>query len=721
MKSAVIAICLFISFVIRAEDTNKSLPFAVPVLTAEEAIRANEEALNLYAETVGIAKKKDKSVAGSTKDEPVPMAIPVLSPEEAIKANREAIRIQRNKRVAETFQSFWQKIENNNRIHFIISLLPLLLVFDIFLFKRKKKSNKFAQYVSLSRRIRILLSVSLLAFGILIFVPWSVYFGNSLQFPFIFQDFVNWNLRILTISIVGASIILLLIPAIISDYIVAVVSGLGLCVYVQAMFMNQYLGTMDGLEPEWSAHRVFGTINLIIWIVIVLSPVVLRKAAPSLFSNIISIATGFILFLELLATASMVFSANQNVWSRKDTYFVDGSGQFQLSREKNVILFVMDALGSGCVKNCFEVYPETKEIVKDFIWYVDARSNYQQTFPGLSNELTGAYLQAPAKNYRDMFEKQWNTLAVKSFFKQIKDVGYDARFYIKHSETILGATDCYHDFYSNIQAADITYSIDYIRIHSCLKQMSGFSAAPYFVKKHFFYAFDFADGTVQKKVKNLPPDKNKREIPDTNDGFLKKMISSGISLDADTPVISFHYIHGAHVPWIFDEKCNKVDEPFDNPTPTTKGCFYLLSELIRLLKEAKIYDNTAILLCSDHGGRAYQTPFDMTFMIKPFHENKNEVSIDDSKVQSVDVLPTLLWLACGKDVDFNDFDGYPAFNIPNGRIRKVYKLAENKSFPFFDGWSALSTNCLNEFDFIDVNNIPLVRQIPLVSIDQGDK
>lgn len=237
-----------------------------------------------------------------------------------------------------------------------------MFIFDVLLFKRKKKrSSKVFEYISLPRRTRILLSVSLLAFGILVFVPWSVYFGNSLQFSFIFQDFVNWNLRVLTISIIGACIILLLIPPIVSDYLVAIIAGLGLCVYVQAMFMNQHLGTMDGLEPVWSEHRVFGVLNIIIWIAIILSPIILNKIAPSYFSKVISMATGIVLFLELLATASMVVSASPSVWTRQDSYYVDSSQQFQLSKEKNIILFVMDMLGSENVKECFRSSPKRKK------------------------------------------------------------------------------------------------------------------------------------------------------------------------------------------------------------------------------------------------------------------------------------------------------------------------------------------------------------------------
>ena len=488
---------------------------------------------------------------------------------------------------------------------------------------------------------------------------------------------------------------------------------------------------MDGVEPEWSEHRFFGAINMIIWIGIVLIPIVLKKMIPSFFSKIISTATGIILFLELLATASMVFSAGQNVWSRSETYFADGSKQFQLSKEKNVIVFIFDTLGSEYVKKCFDVYPEAKEIVKDFLWYVDARANYTVTFPGLSHELTGSYLPAPANSYYDLFDKMWNSNAAKSFYKQLSDAGYDARLYCKANRFLIGPEDYYHEYFSNIEAKEITYDIDYDRIRFCLKQMSGFSFAPYFVKKYFFYAFDFADGVVQEQIAGVSSDK--MWIPKNNHDFLKKMISSSITTDATKPVLSFFYTTGVHSPWQFDEKCNKVENPFDNPAPTTRGCFYILSEFIRLLKEAKIYDNTAILICSDHGGNdalGGKGKYDLSFIIKPFHTNKSELSIDEAKVQSIDILPTLLEMTCGSDADFKGFEGYTPSNVPSDRIRKVYKLSKIKDMPSPDpdlDKCYPGTNAVEEYNFFDLESFKsasksqsFVRQIPLVNKNQED-
>ena len=698
--------------------TSKSSPYAVPVITQEEAIKVNEEAIRFQQTEKNLAETNEaKHIAVRS----VPAAIPVLAPEEAIKANKEAIKFQRNK----TIQAFFKKIGiNNNRIHFVLSLLPLLLIVDVLLFKRKKKSNKFTEYFSLPRRMRILFSVSLLAFGLLVFVPWSVYFGNSLQFPFIFQDFVNWNLRVLTISIVGASIVLLLIPPKISDYIVALIAGLGLCIYLQVMFMNINLGEMNGVEPDWEQHRILGIINIIIWIVLFFAPCLIMKIFSKQFKAYVSYVTGGVLFLEIVAISSMVFSASPKVWSRTESYYADGANQFLFSNEKNIIVFLFDMLGSGFVDRCFEEYPETKDIVKDFIWYKDARSNYNYTFPGLHHELTGTYIY-PAKNLNDLYDHSWHSPSAKSFYKQICDAGYDARLYCRTSTVGIGPLEYFQEYFSNIYTKDIIYYIDKDILHKSLVQISLFSSVPYIFKKHFFYSEDSYNNVVETKIDNTPNDNAYPSIPKTNEELIKKLHSEGIYDGSGKPVLSINYTVGAHSPWVLDEKCNRVKEPFDKPTPTTRSCFFVVSEVIKRLKDANIYDKTAILIFSDHGGNIskFSTPFDMTFMIKPFHENKAELTYDYSRFQSIDILPTLLNLACGNKANYDCFDGYVASNIPADRKRKVYRIEYNNNFPRFWGDEQDRTyiiNCLLEYDFVDVesfrtdtNSSSFVRFIPL--------
>lgn len=378
------------------------------------------------------------------------------------------------------------------------------------------------------------------------------------------------------------------------------------------------------------------------------------------------------------------------------------------------------------MNNGFKVYPETKDIVKDFTWYTNACSNYNMTYPGLAHELTGSFLPAPANNFFELFDKMWHSPAAESFYKQIKEAGYDARLYCSVGKWLIGVQDYYHRYFSNISAKEITYEIDYDRLHSCLKQMSGFSFAPFFFKKFFFYGSSFADNVVQKRVYDISS--NSQGIPRENSAFLKKMIASGIKTTTDKPTLSIYYTEGAHGPFYLDENGNETKTPVNNPYPTIKRCFDILSEFIRLLKAANIYDNTAFLVCSDHGsGNGYKNRHAMAFMIKPFHENKKELSIDDTKVQSIDILPTLLFFACGDKASFKDFDGCRLSNISNDRIRKVYRLSKikNNRFPTDKSFEQAynSCNALEEYIYVDqttfkygTDSESFVRHIPLVEL-----
>ena len=148
------------------------------------------------------------------------------------------------------------------------------------------------------------------------------------------------------------------------------------------------------------------------------------------------------------------------------------------------------------------------------------------------------------------------------------------------------------------------------------------------------------------------------------------------------------------------------------------------------MKEKNIYDNTAILVCADHGPEIgkFTTPHDMIFMLKPFYENNTELTIDDSKVQSIDIPPTLLKIISGVDADFKEFEGYPSFDVPKNRVRKVYRPCHIEDRPDPDPIFAKSypgINGFNEYNFIDVDSFRastdsklFVQQIPLTPLKQ---
>ena len=697
---------------------NDFVPVAVPMLPSEEAEKINKEAI-FKREMVMVEKKKNErsSVVSSKNAQTMmgitgigaPTAIPVLSSEEAEKNNKEAIEI-RKREIQNRFITNIN-IVSNNYLSLLIALIPLLLISDR-LFKTKHvppNEKKWMHYLSWERRVFLLSSISLFVFGIMAFVPWSVYFGNCSQFPFIFQDFLNINLVLISLSIVGLFIILLAIPPVISNYLTAILAGFGLCFYCQSMFMNCFLGELNGIEPQWNQHQVWGITNIGIWSVIIITPLVLRFLVRNLWKRIISLTAGTVLLLEIIAVVSMVISAPDIAWERKNNYFIDANKQFEFSSEKNIYVLVLDALGSGYLHYCFKTTPELKDVLKDFTWYTDARSNYDFTFPALLHELTGTLISPcsfpDSNDLSELYKNTWRSSSAQSFYKQISDAGYTSNLYIRSSQHI-GQEECYQQYFSNVCKGKIVYTIDFVGLYQCLIQMSGFSSTPYIFKKHFFYDHTFAENIVQEQT-----NQKLVVIPQNNDSYYNTMISKGITLNANTPILSFHYSAGAHIPWNTDEKCRPHSPAYDDPLPTIKGCIFLISELVQLLKEKNIYDKTAILICSDHGshGEKYLTPFDMTLMIKPFNTSQEELREDSSKIQSIDILPSLLELACGDSADYSSFSGFPASRIPEDRKRMVYEI---KSFSDIPG-----KRCVMEFLFEDVKTFnrknSFVRIIPL--------
>lgn len=675
------------------------VPAPVPVLTPEEAIKANDEAIknNLIVSSSEAerANEKDGNTLAKTisKEKLVPSAVPLLTPEEAVKANKDAIRFQRNMAIESVFNTFFHN--NKNRIFFIISLLPLLLIIDVIPIRRKKnkKRNRISEVVPLQRRMCVLFSVSLLVFGLFVFVPWSVYFGNSSQFSFIFQDFVNWNLALLSVTIIVLSCVLLIVPPAISDFLVAIIAGLGLCVYLQAMFMNCFLGEMNGTE-EFGKHNVWGIINLAIWLFVIILSLCSKRFLRERWRFIMAMISLSVFLLELTATVSMLFPTRESYWKRANTKIItDGSNQFQLSSEKNVFVIILDALGSEVLKQCFAESPDLKKSFKDFTWYIDACSNYQFTFPGVIHEITGALLR-PSNNATGIYKNFWHSPSAKSFYSQIKNAGYDSRLFID-SDYCLGVNkEFFSDYFSNLYKVDISYSIDHKALKRCLFKMAGFSGAPYFLKKCFIYDFTIDEDVVSINVHNM----NAEIVEDSRpSNYYNKMMKNGITTNAPSPVVAFHYTYGSHKPCVENEYCVRQEIPFDSPLPTAKGCLFMVSEFMRLLKSRGIYDQTAIFVFSDHGNH-YLEPkrtHDLGLLIKPFNSQQNELAIDHSKVLGLDILPTILSVACGEDADFSSFDGIPVSKIPEDRKRVIQNMLQHSDIPPFDG-NHFTRNCVSE-------------------------
>lgn len=164
------------------------------------------------------------------------------------------------------------------------------------------------------------------------------------------------------------------------------------CTYIQGNFMVGNLPPTDGTDVDWSKYTVSTVISVVMWIVVIAALLVLTKifSAKKVIS-VINVVAGC-LSLMLLVTLTTV-CINNDGFSKKTNLTVTEKSQMELSRDKNFIILVLDAVDGETFGNMMEQNPQYKEIFNDFTFYSDAMSTYPFTKHSIPFMLTGQWYE----------------------------------------------------------------------------------------------------------------------------------------------------------------------------------------------------------------------------------------------------------------------------------------------------------------------------------------
>ena len=125
---------------------------------------------------------------------------------------------------------------------------------------------------------------------------------------------------------------------------------------------------------------------------------------------------------------------------------------------------------------------------------------------------------------------------------------------------------------------------------------------------------------------------------------LQKYLDQRLTVDPEKKVyVSYHWA-GAHEPFYVDE--------FAKPLVSSNGAtameaqlaghFYIIQQYIQQMKDYHIYDDTAIIITTDHGDYTY--PHSILF-IKPAGQRQDEMTFSHAPVSQSDFLETIAEMA----------------------------------------------------------------------------
>lgn len=348
-----------------------------------------------------------------------------------------------------------------------------------------------------------------------------------------------------------------------------------------------YYGAFNG---EQALFRSYGWLFYAEWLtylllLALLLYLLLRLRKMPLWLPLLPLVSFLLLLLPLLVSPP-AGSVEQD-----DSRDIDPS-VFAFSSIGNLIHLLPDGLQGDVVRETLEKNPKLAARFEGFTLYTNHLGLYQSTAPALYTILTGEPFDLEKGHEATRVQ---NELANKSYQKALFDRGYQLD-YVPIGSYVCPeyVSSCYPRPFNDMKARGyFRHHTDHV-VYSLrlLADLSLFRLAPMFLKEkihddgHWFLADTTMDGSSPW------PDPVLRE-------WLERM-----TIVDDRPVYKWYHFIGGHIPPHWDADCGYLREARKDRESYTAQTYCILNEIAHLLerlKERGIYDQTAIIISSDHG------------------------------------------------------------------------------------------------------------------------
>ena len=504
-----------------------------------------------------------------------------------------------------------------------------------------KKNN--ADDRSYLKRVSLLIVPFVTAgFMYFIFGTYELYFSNMSEWKFIFSDIFAPSLLFFFIFSAIPFLIALVIKGKNLDRLTLIISALCVMSYIQYAFMNtntfvsgDYLTT-----PVWIV-----LVNLLLWIAVPAALCIYyNKTGKKNIVRILSLASAAIIVIQGAALPVLLIDGLEEPQSRDYSgYTLDGSKQFEVSSEENVIVFIMDAFHSAYFTRLLEKEPEYYDKLSDFVFFDDANSEVAATTLSMPHILTAHGMDYSIPTYESA-KRCWKSDEAEFFYSSLHDNGYKAELY-SDSDVYYGGAEVMLGKIDNIKSYEFTYITEKIPTTLAFASLSAYRYFPHWLKE-FVYISDVRYLNMYTTTDSIHENQNYaswEDISDSakdrgiiyyNDDYYSELIK-GLTTTEEKKCI-FQHIHGMHMPYT-SEVSDSVE--FKD---ALDGCMIIFQEYIDQLKEIGVYDNSTIILTADHGiNKKFQAS--SVLLVKPAGRTAErlEVNTAPANVQT-DILPTIL-------------------------------------------------------------------------------
>ena len=483
-----------------------------------------------------------------------------------------------------------------------------------------------------------------ISFLVFLYAPVDLYCSNISEFWFDFGILIRASLGLFLISaivlLVIYTVLWLIHPVL---YRIGLAGGFLalLCTYIQGNFLVKNLPPLDGTTIDWDSYTVLRTEDLVLWgiglLVVVLMFIFLKK---DLLSRTVMYLSGGLTLMLLITAVSVALTSG--ALQERARYQIGGDEQFAVSEDQNFIILVLDTVDSRTFAGLLETHPEYAGEFRDFTYFENTVGAYSCTERAVPYILSGDWYENE-ETFDDYMRQMYQN---SPLFQTLQERGYRMELYDEE----LYMDDDIARMFGNIHRVDFALT-SYTRFAKPLLKLIGFRYAPFELKKKCIFKIAAFDELI--RVENAPEEISFSQMDHI---FKDRLDKNGINIQESEAKFQFIHLNGAHVPFIYDENMNIIDEEDGTYEQSMQAVILGAADYVEKLRESGAYDNTALIIMADHGfNGSLDESGDEAWMrqcplllIKGFGENHDTMQISQASVSFEDLQEAYVRLLDGK-------------------------------------------------------------------------
>ena len=490
--------------------------------------------------------------------------------------------------------------------------------------------------------------IGLLVIMIGIYYPNELYLNNLEDFQ---PPYGQYFLILLIGSLlIGALIVvcsMLFFPKKVYNISLLVIFGIDVAGYLQSMFLNGKLQSLTGEEQVWQTGQK--VVNIVIWLAIIGVIVFLGYKKDTLAKLYRTICV-YLILIQVVTLGYLFFTTDRSGSNNQAAMTTEGS--LELAKGNNILIFILDRFDITVLEKLIAEDEEFFSPLSDFTMYNNMTSEFSRTGRAIPYLLT-------CTPWYDGVEKgtEWDypnyAYGNSNLLETIRSKNYNIGLY----SLLMHLPNDVNEYAVNY-SDNVERKYDELKTMKTMWRTSLYRIVPFMYKSQYsYYTSDIRELIDSDNIWSIEND-----LP-----FYNNIVKTGLSINEDYEnAFRFYHMRGAHEPFQMSEDL-KYDSTGRNSSiySQSKGSLKIVYEYLRQLKELGKYDDSLIIITSDHGqGINYSKETNMPnmtsgpiCMIKEPNEHSDTMKVNDKPVSQEQIKPTLFkaigvdWKEYGKTFD----------------------------------------------------------------------